>query len=96
MAKKKAVKKEKGKQLDLIDVLPAKVKPVIKVAREYIKHRDARMEIQKKEVEYKHRVIELVQTANLRPLKGGVIRFTYDGLTISLAPKEMELKVKET
>jgi len=54
------------------------------------------MAVQKNEVEYKHRVIELVKEARLQPINGGVIKFEYDGLTISLAPKEMELKVKES
>jgi len=94
MSKKKA-KKEKGEQLDLIDVSPENAKPIIKVAREYIKYRDSRMAIQKKEVEHKQDIIELVKAANLAPINGGVIKFEYDGLLISLAPKEMELKVKE-
>jgi len=104
MAKKKASKKEtkveskveSGEQLDLIDVAPKNAKPIIAVAREYIKFRDSHMAVQKNEVEYKHRVIELVKEARLQPINGGVIKFEYDGLIISLAPKEMELKVKES
>lgn len=98
MAKKKAAKKEtkeKGEQLDLIDVSAANAKPIIKVAREYVKHRDARIAVGKKEAEYKHRVIALVEAAELQPLEGGKIKFKYDGLTILVAPKEMELKVKD-
>lgn len=99
MAKKKAAPKkdtkETGEQLDLIDVAPEKSKPIIKMAREYIKYRDSRMAVQKKEVEHKQCIIELVKAAKLQPLNGGKIKFEYDGVEISLAPKEMELKVKE-
>ena len=92
----KEAKKEKGKQLDLIDVTPKQVKPILAEAREYIKYRDSRMAVQKKEVEHKQRIIELVQAAKLQPLKEGVIRFACDGVEITLTPEGIKLKVKET
>lgn len=98
MTKKKAAKKEakkSGEQLDLIEVAPKEVKPIIKAAREYAKHRDARIAVGKKEAEHKQKVIELVKAANLQPLKGGLIKFKYNGVTVSITPRDELVKVKD-
>lgn len=82
-------------QMDLIEVLPENAKPIIEAARLYKKLQAARQAALEKEVEQKHKVLELVRAANLQPLEGGKIRFEYDGYIISVTPRDELIKVKE-
>jgi len=93
MAKKKG--KKKGEQLELIDVQPENVKHIIEVARTYKKSMARRLKELADETKLKHKIIELVDAANLQPLKGGVIRFECDGVEISITPQDRQVKVKE-
>ncbi len=84
-----------GEQLDLIDVAPKNAKPIIALARKYKKALAKRQEVLREEIELKHDVIELVRNANLTPLAGGKVRFEYDGVLITVTPRDDLLKVKE-
>lgn len=98
MAKKKAAKKEtkeKGKQLDLIDVAPENAKPIIALARRYKKVSAARQANLAEEVQLKKQIINLVKVAKLQPLKGGVIKFKYNGVTVSITPRDELVKVQD-
>ena len=87
--------KKADKQLDLIDVLPEKCKPIIEVARRYKKVQQERLAALKEETELKQKVLGLVKNAGLKPLADGIIRFTCDGFTISVEPRDELIKVKE-
>jgi len=87
--------KKKGEQLELIDVQPENVKAIIPVARLYKKSQAARQKHLAEETKLKQQIIELVDAANLQPLKGGVIRFEYEGVMVSVTPQERQVKVKE-
>ena len=84
-----------GDQLDLIDVKPENAKAIIAAAREYKEFQAARLTILAKEVAQKQRVLELVKAANLTPLDGGKIKFEYDGVTVSITPRDELVKVKD-
>ncbi len=106
--KKKAVKKkaeaktgkekddkEKGKQLDLIDVTPEEAKPIVQAARLYKVYQSARLKALKKEVEQKQLILDLVKKSNMQRLKNGVIRFEHDGTRITVTPQDDKITVKE-
>ena len=98
MAKKKkktAPKKGKGEQLDLIDVAPENAKPIIALARRYKKIVSARVDLTSQEVKLKKEIVDLVRAAKLQPLNGGVIKFKYNGVTVSITPRDELVKVKE-
>lgn len=89
-------KKKSGKQLELIDVLPKDARPIVEAARiykEYLRERQAALA---EEVKHKKIVLDLIKKAELQPLKDGVIRFTCDGVTISITPRDELVKVKES
>ena len=88
-------KKEKGEQLDLIDVAPENAKPIMEAARLYQKHQKARIAAGVKEKEQKELIKELVGKANLQPLAGGKIKFEYDGLRITITPRDELVQVTE-
>ncbi len=86
---KKSVTKPKGsgEQLVLIDVQPENAKPIIRAARIYKEHQAVRLSALAKEKEHKQKVLELVKEAKLQPLKDGVIKFTYEGVTVTIEPQ---------
>ncbi len=90
-------KKEKpeGEQLDLIDVHPAKARLYKEYQFTGQKDYRCRLAALKKEVEQKQKVLELVKAAELQPLEGGIIKFEYDGVIISITPRDELVKVKE-
>lgn len=101
MAKKKDLMQEtveateKGEQLDLIDVAPENAKAIITVGRAYRKLVLARLKIEKKEVEHKAEVLRLIRAAEIQPLDGGKIKFEYDGVMVSVTPRDELVQVKE-
>ena len=95
MSKTKNTDVEVGEQLQLIDVLPKKAKPIIKQARIYKRFQLARKAALKAEVEQKQKVLNLVKAANIKSLKDGVIRFTCDDVTICITPRDELLQIRE-
>jgi len=93
MAKEKKAAMEE--QMDLIDVAPENAKEIIKEARIYKKHESVRLQALDKELVSKNKVLELIKQAKLQPVDGGKIKFTYDGVTITVTPRDELLKVKE-
>lgn len=87
--------KEKGEQLNLIDVLPEKAKPIIAVARRYKKIVTARVDLTAQEVKLKAKIIGLVKAAKITPLEGGVIKFTHKGITVTIKPRDELVQVKD-
>jgi hypothetical protein len=87
-------KKQENRDM-LIDVQPENTKEIAKAARLYKEHQANRIAAFDKEVEAKQKLLQLVKEANLQPLEGGVIKFTCDGLTISVKPRDELITVKE-
>lgn len=83
----------KDEQMELIDVNPENVKPLLKAARKYRKTISARLEIQQKEAEEKAALRELIEKSELEPLENGKIAFNCDGVTIEHTPQQAKLKV---
>lgn len=94
MAKTKK-KVTKGEQLDLIDVAPENAKAIVAAARVYKMRQKERLDALKKEIAEKQKVLALVKEAKLKPLESGIIRFTCEGFTISITPRDELIKVKE-
>jgi hypothetical protein len=82
-------------QMDLLDVQPENAKPIVKAARVYKQLQAARQIALGKEVEQKQKVLKLVKDAKLQPLDGGVIKFKYDGVIISIKPRDELVTVKD-
>jgi len=97
MAKKKIKEetKEKGEQLELIDVHPENAKEIVKAAKLYKKYLAERQAVQVEEVAQKRKVLELVRAANMQPGEGGKIKFALDGYTICITPRDELVQVKE-
>ena len=85
----------KPKQLQLIETLPENIQEIVDVALEYEEYKQSRLNIQKKEVEFKAKISEMVHKAGFQPLKDGVIRFRYDGVLIEATPRDEVIKVKK-
>ena len=87
--------KKEGEQLDLIDVAPENAKPIIEAARLYQKYQAERIAAGVKEKEQKELIKELVAEAHLQTLAGGVIKFEYDGLRVTITPRDELVQVAE-
>jgi len=90
--KKKA---EVGEQMELIDVSPKKAKPIIAAARILKKLQIAHSSAREKENEQKAKLLYLVEGANIQRLPDGKIKFTYDGVTLTITPKQESVSIKE-
>lgn len=92
---KKKEKTEVGEQMQLIDVSPKKAKPIIAAARILKKLQVARSSAQEKENSQKSKLLNLVEEANIQRLPDGKIKFTYDGVLLTITPKQESISVKE-
>ncbi len=90
-AKKKPVK---GQQ-DLIDVCPPNIKEIVLHAKRYREHLTTRLAAQKGEEREKQKVKDLVKEAKLQPIEGGIIKFSYDGFTVKLTPRDILVQIEE-
>jgi len=101
MAKKKeatkAVNKDKaeGEQLDLIDVHPENIKPIMAAARKYKMFQANRMAALDEEIKQKKVVLDLIHESGIKPLDGGKIKFEYEGTVISITPRDELVQIKE-
>ncbi len=106
MAKKDSMQKEVSKsekaeevdvgvQMDLIDVLPKKAKPIIAVARVLKRLQISRASAQEKENKQKAILLNLIEEANIQRLPDGKIKFHYDGITLTVTPKQESVSIKE-
>ncbi len=86
---------EKNEQMDLIDVSPENAKPIVEAGRKYQKYQVSRIAFGVKEKEQKELIKELVAKAELQPLAGGKIKFEYDGLRITITPRDELVQVSE-
>ena len=88
-------RKKKGEQMPLMDVEPENAKAIITAAREYKAVQVKRMAALEREVDAKGRVLAEIKKAHLQTLDGGVIRFKYDGMLITVKPRDELVQVKE-
>ena len=84
-----------GEQLDLIDVHPKQAKPIIAEAKILKKLQIARASAQEKENDQKAKLLQLIADAKIPRLPDGKIKFTYDGLTVTVTPSKESVSVKE-
>ncbi len=94
MSEKKE-KLEVGEQMDLIDVAPKKAKPIIAAARILKKLQITRASAQEKENKQKAILLNLIEEANIQRLPDGKIKFHYDGVLLTVTPKQESVSVKE-
>lgn len=94
MAKKKTTKPVEGQQ-DLIDVCPKNIKEIVATAKRYKEFQTTRLAAGKGEEREKQKIKDLVKEADLQPIEGGIIKFNYEGFTISLTPRDILVEIKE-
>jgi len=90
-----AKKKEQEEQLDLINIQPENAKKILRAARAYKEAQKTRITALAEEVKEKGNVLTLVRSAKLTPLSDGTLKFTLDGVKISVKPRDELLTVKE-
>ena len=97
MAKKSSMQEEVevGEQMALIDVLPKKAKPIIAEAKVLRKFQIDRASAQDKENNQRAKLLGLIADAKIPRLPDGKIKFTYDGLTVTVTPSKESVSVKE-
>lgn len=93
--KKENPKVEKGEQIPLIDVLPEKAKPILRIVKQYKAVQKTRIEALAKEKELKQKVLDEVKKAGFKALDDGTIKFVVEGFTISVEPRDEVIKIKE-
>lgn len=81
-------------QLELIDLTPENAKPLRRAARAYKKAQGERIAALNDEKKHKEKILELVKEAKLKPLEGGVIRFSLNGMVITVTPRDQLVQVK--
>ena len=92
---KKAAEKNKGEQLDLIDVYPKNMKTIIAAAKKYKRLQADRLAALELEVEQKQKVLDLIHGAKFQTLDDGKIKFEYQGITITVTPRDELISIKE-
>lgn len=85
-----------AEQMDLIDVRSEHEKEILAKAKEYKNLSARRQKILAEEVAAKKELLELIHASGVEPLEDGKIRFTGDGFTITVTPRDELVRVKET
>lgn len=77
-------------------VAPVRIKAVDEKAEEYVRVRDRRMGLTKKEVQAKNELIDLLhKNAEKIGADGeGIMRYEYDDVVVELSPGKEQLKVR--
>lgn len=77
----------------LIDVHPENAKEILRVAKEYKAAQRQRMKFGEEEAASKAKLLELVKAAKFQPSNDGSIKFSIDGVKISVTPRDELIKV---
>lgn len=77
-------------------VAPVRIKAVDDAAEEYVKVRDRRMGLTKKEVQAKQTLIDLLHknSEKIGADEEGIMRYEYDDVVVELSPGKETLKVR--
>lgn len=81
-------------QTTLCELTPENEKEMAKLARAYKKHMRERMAANKKEVDYKQKIIAAAKEAGIVALPDGSFKFKAGDATISIKPRDELIKVK--
>ena len=82
-------------QIPLIDVAPEHSSEIVECAKKYKAAQSKRVEYLNEEKAQKERLLSLIDDENLERLEDGRIRFTVDGYTITVTPRDELVQVKE-
>jgi rare lipoprotein A (peptidoglycan hydrolase) len=77
-------------------VAPVRIKAVDDAAEEYVKVRDRRMGLTKKEVQAKQNLIDIIHknAEKIGADNEGIMRYEYDDVVVELSPGKEQLKVR--
>jgi hypothetical protein len=77
-------------------VAPVRIKAVDDAAEEYVKVRDRRMGLTKKEVQAKQNLIDIIHknAEKIGADDEGIMRYEYDDVVVELSPGKEQLKVR--
>jgi predicted site-specific integrase-resolvase len=96
MAKKKKNTNKTEEQMDLLDVHPQEAKQILSIAKNYKDVVNERVKLTKKETDLKEKLKSLIRSAGLTPMADGTIKFSLDGYSISMQPRDELIRVAET
>ena len=88
-------KAQAGEQLDLIDVAPENLKPIIKLSRQYKAAQRRRISALEEETTLKQKVLAAIKDTDIKPLEDGTIRFSNDGITVIVKHRDELIQIKE-
>ena len=84
-----------AEQMDLIDVGPKNLKEISSHAKRYQAAMKRRANALTEETHEKQAILDLVKKANLSRLQDGTIKFTCDGMLITITPRDELVRIKE-
>ena len=82
-------------QMDLIDVSPEHSSEIVECAKKYKAAQAKHVKYLDEEKAQKEKLRSLIDDENLERLEDGKIRFTVDGYTITVTPRDELVQVKE-
>jgi hypothetical protein len=96
MARKSKMQQEvkKAEQPALLDVMPKNAKQIVEAAQLYRKYVAQRQRLLEQETAQKEEVLRLVKAGKLNYVDGK-IRFNYEGIIITVTPRDELITIKE-
>ena len=84
-----------GEQGELIDVSPENSKEILRVAKRYKAAQIKRINALTDEKAEKEKLLDLIKKGNYQRLDGGKIRFSIEGFTITVVPRDELIQIKD-
>lgn len=88
--------KRKTQNEMLIDVLPENIAEIVEAVKVYKGHQQRRLAALQKEVAQKEMVKALVKKAKLKPQDDGKVKFSHEGFTIVMTPRDVLIQISDT
>jgi len=87
-------KKKTNEQMDLIDVHPKNKMAILQAAKNYSSAQKVRLAALENEKAEKQKILDFVKKEGIKPLDNGSIKFSLDGVSISIKPRDELVQIK--